>query len=333
MDSHIHKSVENYLKIYTELHKKLKWKVNSQLSMMISLLYVINDKPFVLDEFLEVSNYIKNETDIFSPLHSHQRFSTAAMLITKYENPKDKFHELLKYQKKLIEGGFKKGTYTAISALSLMTTYNDTQDLDQRISKAMKIYKGMKSNHFFLTSQGDYPLAILLSESDLKVDSLTEEVEFYYSELADSNFKKGNDLQFLSHILMLTNTENKSLIINRCNNLYDSLVNEGLKIRRMHYPQIGLMSIIDKELDEEISHIKNITDKFNKTVNLKFDKNINFIMATLLVISKVIKNLYDDITIIETGINTSIEALIQAQNAALIASVAATSAATTTATT
>lgn len=329
LSSHIHENVESYLEIYHKLYKELKWKVQNQVLMMISLMYTIHEKEFILCDFLELSEYIKENTGFFTPLHSHQRFSTTAMLITKYENPKEAFHKLVEFQEKLVELGFKKGPYTAITALALMTTYTSDESLDQRINKALDIYKGMKSNHFFLTSQSDYPLSILLSKFNIPIDSLMDEIEFYYSELAEISFKKGNDLQFLSHILMLTNTENKAIIINRCNTIYELLTKEGLKVRRGHYPTIGLMAIIDRELDEEISLIKDITNRFNETKGLKSVKEINLTMAILLVISQVIKNLYDDITIIETGINTTIEALVQAQSAALISSISATSATST----
>lgn len=323
--SDIHDDVNRYLEIYNILHGELKWKVENQLLMMISLLYVINEVEFNLDEFLDVSKYIKSNTGAFSPLHSHQRFSTSAMLLTKYDNPKDKFHELIEYQEKLVSNGFKKGPYTNISALSLMVTHDSSEDLNQRIIKALDIYKGMKRYHYFLTSQGDYPLTILLSKFNMPIDSLLEEIEFYYSKLGDSNLKKGNDLQFLSHILMLANLENKDFIVNKCNSIYERLIDEGLKVKRHHYPLIGVMSIVDKELENEIKDIKSIVDIFNTTKPLKSMKDVNLTMAILIVISKVIKNVHDDISIIETGVNTSIEAIIQAQNAALISSITATS--------
>ncbi|MTI46439.1 DUF4003 family protein [Sporosalibacterium faouarense] len=328
MNSHIHESVENYLEIYHELYRELKWKTNNQILMMISLLYTINEKKFVLSDLIDLSEYIRKNASIFSTLRSHQRFTTAASLITKFDEPKKAFNELIELHDLLVSSGLKKGPYTIISALALMTTRQHDISLEERIDKALAIYKGMKGYHFFLTSQGDYPLAILLSKSELPTEVLMEEIEFYYSNLSQLDFKKGNDLQFLSHILMLTNTENKLLIINRCNRLLEQLINEDLKIRKMHYPQIGLMSIVDRELDEEITLINEISNRFNNTKEFKSSKDMNLTMATLLVISSVIKNLYDDITIIETGISTSIEALVQAQNAALISSITATSAAT-----
>ena len=323
--SDIDSYVKKYLKIFNSLRNKLKWKAQNQLLMMIALLYVINEKEFNFNEFIDLSRYIKSNAGFFSPLHSHQRFSISAMLLTKYDNPKDKFHELIKYQERLTSNGFKKGPFTNISALSLMVTHDTDEDLNKRILKAFEIYKGMKSYHYFLTSQSDYPLAILLSKLNKPIDDLLEEVEFYYSKLSEGNFKNGNDLQFLSHILMLADLENKDFIVNKCNNIYENLIEEGLKVKRLHYSLVGLMSIVDKNLETEIKEIKDIFNILNTTKHLKRLKDINLIMAVLMVISKVIKNIHDDISIIETGLNTSIETIIQAQNAALISSITVTS--------
>jgi len=323
----IEDKIMRYLSIYQDLYEKLKWQAQTQILMMVPLTYILNDKAFNLEEFVQLSDYIKEKTDFFSPLHSYQRFSTAALLIAKYDNPREKFQQLIEYQEKLKSQGFKNGPYLSISALALMTTDDKTEDLECRIEKSMEIYKGMKNNHFFLTSHSDYPISILLSQNKGLVEDLMEEIEYYYNKLSEDQFKKGNDLQFLSHILMLAKIENKDFIIDRCREVYSNLVDEDLKIRRLHYPQIGLMSIIDSNLKDEIVYIKEIVDVLNKEKGFKWTKDINLIVAIVIVISDIMKYMNNDITIIETGITTSIETIIEAQNAALIAVIASTSAA------
>ncbi|EOC99239.1 conserved protein YeaA [Caldisalinibacter kiritimatiensis] len=247
------------------------------------------------------------------------------MLISKYENPKEKVDKLIEYQNKMTNEGLKSGTYSSISALALMSNNENLKDIQQKIRKAKDIYKEMKSNHFFLTSQSDYPLAILLSKYDKPTSEIIEEIEYYYTELSDGPFKKGNTLQLLSHIMMLSDTENKNFMVKRCNEIYDKLKTQGIKIKRMHYPAIGMMAIIDSELDKEIEFIKNIADIINKQKRFKWTKDLNLLIAMLLVITDSINEVNQDINVIETGLNTSIESLIQAQNAALIASITSTS--------
>ena len=328
VDSLEHK-ITRYLNIYNNLNNKLNWHAQSQILMMIPLVYILNDVEFDLEEFIEISDYIKDESGFFSPLHSHQRFPTAAILISKFVDPKSSFKKLMEYQQKLIDKGFKDCPYLAISALALMTTDNQAEDIEYRLDKAMELYKGMKSNHFFLTSLSDYPTAILLSQHKEPLDELMEEIEYYYDKLSERCFKKGNELQLLSHILMMAKMENRDFIIDRCCELYNSITAQGLKIKRLHYSQIGLMSVIDADLNEEIQYVKEATNILSQQKGFKWNKHLNLMISIIIVISEVLENIHDDITIIETGISTCMETLIEAQNAALIAAIASTSAVTT----
>ncbi|WP_425449034.1 DUF4003 family protein [Dethiothermospora halolimnae] len=325
LNQSLEKRFNDQLNIYNQLYEKLKWKLQKEIIAMVASVYIINDKEFDLDELIDVSNYIKDNVGLFSPLRSHQKYAMAAMLISKFENPKGKFDELINYYDKLVEGGFKKGTYTSIAALALMTTVNDNENIESRIEKSLEVYKGMKSNHFFLTSQGDYPLAVLLSKFDKSNDILMEEVERFYKDLSESNFKKGNDLQLLSHILMLGKDEHNEDLVNRCNRIYDEMIDKEIKIKRRSYPQIGLIALINSEVSTEIQNIKELLTKLNNQKGFKYMKDINLMVSTGVVVKSKIK----DKEIIETGLSTTIETIIQAQNAAMIGAIAASSAAAT----
>lgn len=323
MDISVDDKVHLFINNYNTLYKHYRWHVHDQVLMLISLIYVIHDKKLDLNELESVSKYIKEKTSFFSPLHSHQRFATSAVLIAKYNNPKEQADKLIDYYEKLLSAGFKNTSYTVTSALALLATDNDV-NLEDRLKKAMDIYKSMKKNHFFLTSYSDYPLAVLLSKNNDTVDGIMNEVEYFYDELSKGPFKKGNALQFLSHIIMLSDTENKKFIVNRCFDLYNQLIKHGIKIKRLHYPQIGMMSIIDFELENEIECIRNITNSLNSKKRLKWLKDINLIIAITLVTTELYKNMHHDINIIEAGISTSIESIIEAQTAALLATICTT---------
>ncbi|MTI66966.1 MAG: DUF4003 domain-containing protein [Firmicutes bacterium] len=321
LDKSLEKQYSDYLEVFMQLKKKLKCKIQKEIIAMISSIYIINEKEFDLEELLDVSKYIKNNVGMFSYLRSHQKYIIAAMLITKHENPKTKFHDFIKYQDKLIEGGFKKGSYTAIAALALMTTNSEYKTIEKRVDKALEIYKGMKSNHFFLTSQNDYPLAVLLSQFNKSTEILMEDVEKFYTKLSNSNFKKGNDLQLLSHILMLSKEDAVDRLVNKCNEIYERLTNRKIKLKKSCYPQVGLIAIINSDLNEEIDSIEKLVTRLNSDKRFKYMKTINLIISTSLVT----KNKVKDKNLIETGLSTTIETIIQAQNAALIGAMVASS--------
>ncbi|MFC3885597.1 DUF4003 family protein [Bacillus songklensis] len=132
--------------------------------------------------------------------------------------------------------------------------------------------------------------------------------------------RKGNDLQFLSHILSLDHETEAGLLVERCVRLFDSLKQSGSKPKAMHYPVIGLLALMDGG-GKEMETIRQIVNELNSEKLFKGHKDINFIMAVHLFMS----DQTEDCSLLETGIYTTLEALIQAQQAAMIAVVAGTS--------
>ncbi|XBO86654.1 DUF4003 family protein [Bacillus licheniformis] len=104
-----------------------------------------------------------------------------------------------------------------------MTKYPDEHDHEGKINRALSIYKGMKDKHVFLTSAGDYLLAVLLAGSNMETGELIDYIEAFYQKLSQAGFRKGNDLQFLSHILSLMPERDSDQLVARSLRIYDEL--------------------------------------------------------------------------------------------------------------
>lgn len=314
--------VHEYANIYEQLYKSLKWKVSDTRSlMMVASMYVVNQKPFDLQRFLEISQEIKKNVGMFSTLNSPHRFTYAAMLDVRFDKPIEKFIELLKIYDQLIDSKFSRESFTYLCAYLLLVD-DKISNLQTRIERSMSFYKGMKSNHFFLTSSSDYPLAVLIANEEGTVDELLETMEYYYEKLAQSGFWKGNDLQFLSHILSLHPSE-KNVVMERCLTLFDEFKRRGdIKLRKLHYPVLGLLSFLENG-DQELDTIKEIHSQLNQNKRFKWNKDINLILAINFLMSEKIENS----SLIGANMYTIIESIIQAQQAVMVATV--TSAAVT----
>lgn len=322
MRTTLQNKVQEYTNIYEQLYKSLKWKVSDTKTLMIvASMYVVNQKEFDLQRFLEISNGIKKKVGMFSTLNSPHRFTYAAMLDVRFDNPMDKFFDLLKIYDQLIDSKFSRESFTYLCAYLFLA--DDTiGDLQTRINRSMSFYKGMKSNHFFLTSSSDYPLAVLIANEEGSVDELLEIIEYYYEKLAQNGFWKGNDLQFLSHILSLQQSD-KNTVTERCIILLDEFKRRGdIKLRKIHYPVLGLLSFLENGV-QELDTIKEIHTQLNQNKFFKWNKDINLILAINFLMSEKLENS----SLIDTNMYTIIESIIQAQQAVMVATV--TSAAVT----
>lgn len=315
--------IEKYQDIFQSLKEELKWKVSDYRTlMMISAMYVVNDKEFDKERFLNVSQTIKDKTGFFSTLNSQYRFMIAAMLDVRYDHPEEKVGEVLDTYQRLLDFKFGRNIYSYVSAILVINQALEEPNRDEVIQKGMEIYKGMQSKHLFLTSSEDFPLAILLGLRPEPVDELVEKMEGFYQKFDENGFWKGNELQFLSHILSLEPEKNLDLLVEQTVRIKDELQYKGIKIRRIHYPVLGMLAMLPYD-SKNLEYIEQTTNQFNELKFFKRYKDINLMMASIFLISEK----KEDTTMEQTNLLTTIETIIQAQQAAMIAGVAAVTAA------
>ncbi|WP_216829590.1 DUF4003 family protein [Alkalihalobacterium elongatum] len=316
----LQQKMTQYIDGYHQLKKELKWRVSDKTLMMIASIYVVNNKPLNITRFTELSEYIKTQVGMLSTLRGYQRFTIAAMLDVRFENPKEKFQEFIDLYERLIQGGFSRSPFSYIAAMVLLTNDPDESDHQESIESALAIYKGMKAQHFFLTSTADYPLAVLLAKVDTDKQKLLDLTETYYNELSKNGFRKGNDLQFLSHILSLQFDEKPKVLIERSLNILEKFKESKRRLKTMHFPEVGLLALLEDGISQ-IDLVLELEEQLNNEKAFKWYKDMNFIMAVNFLMTDKMK----ESMILETGIFTTFEALMQAQQAAMIAAVASVS--------
>src|SRR5699024_3826438 len=201
----------NYNTTFTQLHKQFKW-TNKTVLMAAAAMYTMKSKAFDLETFKHTADSIKSEASLFSSMRSHPRFTTAAILAVNFDDPVKHIPRLFAIYKDLIQK-FKRGNFTYIAATIILT--NDEliqqEELGELVSRAKIIYDKMKKEHPFLTGQSDYPLATILAYENR--DNIGQHMEYFYDKLNDNHFSKGNNLQFLSHILSLASSgENADIL-------------------------------------------------------------------------------------------------------------------------
>lgn len=303
----------DYINYYLELRAHLKWKVtDKRIIMTIASMYAMNQKPLHINDFLKLAVQIKKSASLASPLRSTSRYTTAALLDVKFENPVDKLQELHRLYDLFREEKFRSGIFTYIAASVLLTS--EHQDSKLVIQRAKELYDSMKKEHSFLTSYTDYPLAALLA-LDYQA-GIIHKMEDFYDELGQNGFRKGNDLQFMSHVLALSKTEDQNSLVSRAMHIMDSFQQTGIKPKKMYYPIIGMLALLP-ENEIRVDPIISTYEELNNQREFTWQRDMNLMLAS----SFFLKDKLDHEGLAETSLYTILETVLQAQQAVMVAAV------------
>ncbi|MGV3465388.1 MAG: DUF4003 family protein [Heyndrickxia sp.] len=318
----VEQRIDKFLADFEALTNAISWGIDKRIRFNIAAQYMTKEKEFHAKQFLEVSDYIKKQLTWFSSIPQEIRYAIATLLINKFSNPIQAFDDLKDCYVELTESGFKKGPNTYIAAFILLSNQQEDTNKTDRIQKAMEIYKAMRKQHFFLTSNDDYPLAMLLSQTDCKIEEQMEDIDFYYQYLGNLFYKRGNDLQYLSHILTYGQKDNREALAVDCVSLFDEFRKQSIKIKGMHYPALGVLTLL-KNKETAISDILMIYSQLKERKQLHRYKDICFLIA----IQMFVQDHISQNDIFSIGMAANIQTILQAQEAASIAAITAVSAA------
>lgn len=305
-----------------ELYLQIKKDFKRESDLMVhfaSLSTITKDKPYDASMIQRTKAHIKNNTGMFSSYRGSSMFLLSFLLSSEYENPLEKFSVMLEQHDKLKAHGFKESSYIALANYSLLLTC-DEYAVESRIQRAYEIYLEMKSNHPWLTSGDDYPLAMLLASSEKPLSTLMKNIEDIYTNLNHNGFSKSNGLQFLSHLLSFGD-ESLHTKIERCVTIRDTLKESKYRLSSTHYSSLGLITLISKNNIDVVKDVIDTADYLHSIKKYKWlGKEMLVLLSTGLVCSDQIKSLSNDGMLISTALGISLEAVIAAQSAAAIAS-------------
>jgi hypothetical protein len=323
MDELLKVKLDRLIELFQQVSSQYKWE-QSLTNHFTALTYTLNNKDFDKEKIENVRKHMKETTGMFSYYRGTSRIILSSLLACKYDNPQQEFNKMLQYDEKMKEAGFKNNMYLPMANYALLSTCTE-EWVDTRINKAIEIYKEMKKNHPWLTSGDDYPLSILLSQSEMPVNNIIDNIEDCYRLLNENGFSKNNGLQFLSHIIGFRQEENKIKVL-RCKEIFDKLKENKMKVYSGGYAVIGFLSLLGEEAQNAVEQVIEIVKVLQSTKKYKWlTKETHLFTAAALVSELYINNMKSKSELIQTVIGISIEALIAAQTVAIIAAASAAS--------
>jgi len=308
MDSKTRNLVDNVVEDRKVLVKKMLWEFDSNtMAILSSFLYASAGRRVDADRYVECKKYFKKNVNIFSEM----RGIAETIVITKMSLQSDYQSYLagvLEVYKRLRK--IHKLTASPYMVLTATTIYENggLEKADENIEKLEKIYKDMKADHFFLTSDSDRPLIALLVSNDVDVNMVSPEISACFEAIKKISFSK-DSVHSAAQIMALSGkpTEEKA---QNLKNTMDEL--KHAHIRGVKYellPIAAALGFVEDSISNIVNEIKDTYAYLKKQKGFKwYIGNTQRTMYSMLAYT--IANLDSEKAVLNSVINNTITQII-----------------------
>jgi len=309
-----------FLENDNELKKTFIWE-QSIVKKNAAFQLAVNNQRIDIGQIKEMIDYMKENTSSFS--YFRQCLFPIATLMTTHKNGHQLFDLTIQYYENLKEEKFKRSPFLPYIAFFLASEVQPTE-AGKTIEKAAQIYKVMKEKNFWLTSDDDYMLAVLLAHSDIDPSYAANEMTECYRYLNERGIRKGNVLQTMSHILVLS----KEPVYKKCDRLleYQQLLNkEKIKLDSYSRSLLAVLSIVDSNVQSTVNKIVKTDSILASTKgfgNWSLGRGGRNMFSIALTLSEDMQKVTADT--LQATVQNSIQSLLLAQQTIMTVGIAAT---------
>lgn len=182
--------------------------------------------------------------------------------MTMTSNPEAYLEKVQSIYSELNKGKILENEYKILAAMTICDHIGEEEPTPY-ITKTMDLYKRMKEEHKWITSDEDIPFAAMLAVSGLDTEKLMVEMENDYAILKET-FRNSNAVQSLSHVLAV----NEKPSAEKCQMVVS--IFEELKKAKHKYgmdymlASLGSLTLLDKPVSQLVQEIID-ADEYLKT--------------------------------------------------------------------
>ena len=293
-----------------------------------ALNYLLNGKEPSVSGLKDVKAAIKENTGLFSQFRGMMFFSLTALIDSSFSDGTNAAKKVVDAMDKLKDAGFKTSEYLPLCAFSLEKNSSSSSDYETIPKRALELYSMMKKHHPLLTSREDYLLSILMALiPDQTADELGYKMEEHYKALNAAGFKKGNQLQFMSHILTLDKGD-PQLKAQKCAEIRDSLHKNNIRVSVFGDSSLALLTLMSMRSQDIVDKAIEYCHALKKTKGFRTIGKYERLLHATALAGHEISTASDFESI--TGL--TIQTMILAQQIAIMAAIVVVCASTTAAT-
>ena len=121
--------------------------------------------------------------------------------------------------------------------------------------KTMEVYRAMKENHPFMTTQEDLPFAVLIAAREEEMDDQLREAEACYRAVKEHFVFSGNQVQTVSHILAIGKGETEAKCA-RFIELREAFKQNGLRLGSDYMAILAVLANSSLSVEQAVAEAK-----------------------------------------------------------------------------
>lgn len=317
--------IASYLRTFERLRARKRWSANSVTFRFVALSLGSAAASISYDRLEEVATDLRKRARWTSPLKSEVRYVVAAMILRRGQDPAAIHARVFETR-----DAFKahklpsRGSGPTLAALLLALHHDARPASPVELERVAKIYRRWRREHPLLTSSSDLPAAALHGARGVPVDVVAEEVERVYTSLEEAGFRRGNQLQLVSHLLTV-DPRGADAGVQRFCAVAEQLRHAEERVGASRYDEIALLALTQSPPGEVVDRVLRYRDRLRE-VRPRPDKTVALTLAAGIEMAADVDAAGErnagDLAALQ-----SIQAIIDAQQAAMIAAISAGSAA------
>ena len=194
--------IARYLNTFERLRARKGWSTQTDTFRFVALTLGAAGPAVDYDLLEQTAAGLKQRARWTSPLRSEIRYVVAAMILRRQLDPGAIHARVIETRDAFRPHKIpSRGTGPTLAAL-LLALHGEGRPVPQlQLERLSRIYRQWRKDHMWLTNANDLAAAALHASRNEAVDILTADIERAYDRLREAGFRRGNELQLVSHLL------------------------------------------------------------------------------------------------------------------------------------
>ena len=310
-----------HLETFERLRARKRWTTDTATYRFVALTLGAVGATMTHDRLEEVATGLRRRAGWTSPLRSEIRYVVAAMILRRDLDAARVHHQVIATRDRFGEHGIKRlGTGATLAALLLALQAEGRRVRKSHLDRLARIYAQWRADHFWLTNANDLPAAALHAARDVSVESLTADVQRAYARLRAAGFRRGNQLQLVSHLLAV-DPRGTDTAVQRFALVAERLRAAGERVGTGRYDEAAVLALTQGSPGQVVDRVLEYRDRLRRA-RPRPSKDIAFSLAAGIELAEDSEQAGErsagDLAALQ-----SIRAILDAQQAATIAAISA----------